>query len=318
MKVNYPIKYSVMPIIEQVDWSYGLNELEREYDIVCYIVSKCYLISDLTKYKEDGSSVKVYEVVFPYQQSEFNKWIRVIPEYNFIHQYSINSNKVDTIFNTYEEAATLALEKNDKLFENSWKHLPFSKDIMKKIQEKKNEFYDKLEKYKFLEQQIIDNTKDLRPKENQELKRVIQIKNEKIKILSCSIYEILSLFNKDKFVVYSVSSEQYNVLTELNNIDDSKYIADKARGILIHQEENDYIKLLTENEEGVYYIKDNILYYDHQTNKDRKKDLENLDEDTIIFYTTETIEDIINSYKKYPEIDLTETDKKTLKRVNKQ
>ena len=32
MKNNYPIKYAVMPIIEQTGWYPGLNELEREYE----------------------------------------------------------------------------------------------------------------------------------------------------------------------------------------------------------------------------------------------------------------------------------------------
>ena len=63
MKYNYPVKYAAMPIIEQVGWSHGLNELERNYDVVCYIVSKCYLLSDKTKYKENGKNEKEYEVV---------------------------------------------------------------------------------------------------------------------------------------------------------------------------------------------------------------------------------------------------------------
>ena len=71
MKYNYPVKYAAMPIIEQVGWSQGLNELERNYDVICYIVSKCYLLSDKTKYKENGKKEKEYEVVFPYQKGEY-------------------------------------------------------------------------------------------------------------------------------------------------------------------------------------------------------------------------------------------------------
>ena len=39
MKINYPVKYAAMPIIEQVGWSHGLHELERKYDVVCYIIN---------------------------------------------------------------------------------------------------------------------------------------------------------------------------------------------------------------------------------------------------------------------------------------
>ena len=102
MKINYPVKYAAMPIIEQVGWSHGLHELEREYDVVCYIVSKCHLINELVQYKEDGRSVKQYEIVFPYQPCEFNRWKRVTPTYNLIHGYCTNGNKVDKIFDTCE------------------------------------------------------------------------------------------------------------------------------------------------------------------------------------------------------------------------
>ena len=37
MELNYPVKYALMPVREQVG---------REYEIVMYIVSKCYLISE--------------------------------------------------------------------------------------------------------------------------------------------------------------------------------------------------------------------------------------------------------------------------------
>ena len=49
MKINYPVKYALMPIIEQVGWTHGLHELERDYDVVYYVVSKCYLINDTKK-----------------------------------------------------------------------------------------------------------------------------------------------------------------------------------------------------------------------------------------------------------------------------
>lgn len=46
MKNNFPIKYSVMPIISQTGWINGVNQLEREYGIIAYIACKCYLINE--------------------------------------------------------------------------------------------------------------------------------------------------------------------------------------------------------------------------------------------------------------------------------
>lgn len=111
MKINYPVKYTAMPIIEQVGWNNGLNELERNYDVVCYIVSKCYLLSDLTRYKEDGQSVREYEVVFPYQLGDYNNWKRTIPLFNLYSGNSINSNRVNFVFDSYEEALKYATKK---------------------------------------------------------------------------------------------------------------------------------------------------------------------------------------------------------------
>ena len=60
MKNNYPIKYAAMPIYEQTGWTHGLNALERNYDVVAYIVSKCYLISERKEYERNGKQINNY------------------------------------------------------------------------------------------------------------------------------------------------------------------------------------------------------------------------------------------------------------------
>jgi len=319
MKINYPIKYAAMPIIEQVGWSHGLHELEREYDVVCYIVSKCYLISDLTKYTEDGRNVKQFEVVFPYQPGEFSRWKRVVPTYNACG-YPIDSNKVDVIFDSYEEALKYATEKNEKLCEKSWIYLRCTKDIMEKIQEKKDEFNTKLDEYKLLEQQILLHTKDMEIGSNKRLSNVIKIINDSGRVLSANIYEILNLFDREKFVVYSVSPEQYASLIKLiseEKIEDIKSLIGAHQGLLLHKQKDDYIKLAIEEGCGAYYLNDNRINHDVNLDKVNIKSFENLDDDTIIFYTTETIDDMLNSYKKYSEIDLREVQGPVLKKVKK-
>lgn len=174
--VNYPVKYAAMPIIEQVGWTHGLNELERNYDVVCYIISKCYLLNDSTKYKEDGQVVKDYEVVFPYQRVDYGIWERTIPSFNlYDDDYCTNSNKVDFVFNSYEEALKYTTIKNDELRKKAYVYLPYSEDIAEKIQEKKDEFDDKLSKYKMLEQHIFFHTNDLEINKRTELDKVVTI-----------------------------------------------------------------------------------------------------------------------------------------------
>ena len=105
MKNNYPIKYALIPMIEQVGWVSGLNELEREYDVVCYIVSKCYLIDEVKKYHLDGSYDISYNVVCPYQRYDsFDTYNIEEPSFNYNSGYCTNSTKVNEIFNSIEEA----------------------------------------------------------------------------------------------------------------------------------------------------------------------------------------------------------------------
>ena len=155
---------------------------------------------------------------------------------------------------------------------------------------------------------------------SKELTNVIKIVNNSGRVLSCSIYEILNLFDRDKFVAYSIPKEQYTNIIKLINeekIEDIKSIIGSHQGLLLHKEKDDFIKLAIEEGCGAYYIQNNRINYDVNLDKVNLKSFENLDKDTIIFYTTETIEDLLKSFKKYSEIDLREVQGQVLKKVKK-
>ena len=219
MKYNYPVKYAAMPIIEQVGWSQGLNELERNYDVICYIVSKCYLLSDKTKYKENGKKEKEYEVVFPYQKGEYHSWNRVIPSFNVFNHTCMNSNVIEKVFDNYEEALEVATQK----------------DLADKISKKREEFNDRLSRYKMLEQQILINTSDLEQSNIKELNKLIINNKDEMKILSSSLYEYLKCSSYSKFIVYSISPEQY----------------DKLKVLINNQDISDILKVIENNGESV-------------------------------------------------------------------
>ena len=80
---------------------------------------------------------------------------------------------------------------------------------------------------------------------------------------------------------------------------------------------DDFIKLAVEEGCGAYYIQNNSVNYDVNLDKVTIKSFENIDEDTLIFYTTETIDDLLNSYKKHSEIDLREVQGPVLKKTKK-
>jgi len=312
MKINYPVKYALMPIVEQVGWSHGLHELERDYDVVYYIVSKCYLINDLTKYKEDGSSVREYEVVFPYQPSEFNSWKREIPSYNLMHGGCINSNKVDRLYDTYEEALKCVKGKNESLCEKTWVSLPITKDILDRIQEKKDEFNSKAEEYLALQELISLNTLDMEVSHNERLDNVIEMSKNGTRVLNCSIYEVIRLFGSDSFAIYNISKKDYDRIMKTGNIDEVKDI--QKNGIILHKDKNSSIVLATAEDIGAYYIENNGIGYDEKLDRVDHTSFSYLDEDSLVFYTTETLVDLLKTYKKYPIITREQVKEKVKKR----
>lgn len=314
MKYNYPVKYAAMPIKEQVGWSPRLHELERNYDVVCYIVSKCYLLSDKTKYKEDGKKEKVHEVVFPYQKEQYYSWKRVTPS------NCTNSNFVEKVFDSYEEALELATQKNKELCDKTWVYLPYTKDLNNQISKKIEEFNDRLSRYKMLEQQILVNTANLEQSNVKELNKLIINNKGEIKVLSDNLYEYLKRSSYLKFIVYSISPEQYDKLVTLINnqdISDISKVIQNASPILYHdceaKEKN--IMVIDQNGNVLYCISEWETLKSNNEQKIPSVELNAIDDATDHLFTTETFEDILLSFSEHKYIDLNEIQGPVLKKT---
>lgn len=120
-ELNYPIKYAILGIEEQVGWLPGLHEMEREYDVCGYIVSKVYVVGESIKYCSDGSYKKFYQVVFPFTSIYEKK--RQIPSYN-LNCDCYNYVNVSNLFDTFDDAKIVSSEKNRELRAKSY--LPVS------------------------------------------------------------------------------------------------------------------------------------------------------------------------------------------------
>ena len=175
MKNNYPIKYAVIPMIEQVGWSHGINELEREYGTVCYIVSKCYLVEESKKYNADGSVRVKYHVVCPYQYDEFYEWNRVEPTFNIMHGQCTNDIVVDEVYDSLEDARVSKDEKNQEIFQKLFIYMPY--EIYKKRRKEiESKFNNTLAYYNQLEAMIENNVQDLN--EDNDKNKVIKLVRE--------------------------------------------------------------------------------------------------------------------------------------------
>lgn len=308
MKYNYPVKYAAMPIIEQIGWSHGLHELERNYDVVCYIVSKCYLLSDKTKYKENGRSVKEYEVMFPYQRVKNYTWERVIPEFGPTN-HAYNSDFVEEVFDNYEDALEIVTQKNKELCDKTWICLSYTNI---------KEFNDKLSRYKMLEQQILTNTSDLDQSNVRELKRLIINNKGKIEVLFRTLYEYLNSFYYSKFIVYSVSSEQYDKLITLidsQDVYDVTKVIGNVTPILYNDAKEKNIMVINQNGNVSYYINEWGFLRNCDEQKISSVELNVMNDEISCLFTTETLEDILLSFSDHEYINLNEIQDPILKKT---
>jgi len=283
MKNNYPIKYTVIPMIEQVGWSHGMNELEREYGTVYYIVSKCYLIGENKKYSIDGTVITEYQVVCPFSKGEFNTWHKDEPSFNLIHGNCTNSIKTDTLFDSFDEAKVVKKQKNEDLLVQKFVYMPIE-TYKTKHQEIEDEFNKTADYYDKLESEIENRTQDLIAKNLSKEQRVIHLKDNKCKKINSSLYGIIDVFDSCSYIVYSVTNEEFVKLQELPSDDEYNY-----NPLLINNGELKIARVVSLTGEEMYLVNNELV---------EKTDAEfvtpsNYDE---IFYTVEDYEDIIKSY----------------------
>ncbi len=311
MKYNYPVKYAAMPIVEQVGWNHGLNELERNCDVSCYIVSKCYLLSERTNYKEDGKKEPEYEVVFPYQKKRYDIWERITPSFHIFNHACTNSNFVEKVFDSYEEALEFATHKNKKLCDKTCFYLP---------SKKRKEFDDRLSRYKMLEQQILDNTSDIEQSNVKELNGLIISNNGQTKVSSNNLYEYLKLASVLNFIVYSISPEQYDELETLisnQDISDISKVMENASPILYHDRKakEKSIKVIDQDGNILYCINEWETLKSNDGQKIPSVELNNIDDETSRLFTTETLEDIVLSFNEHKCINPYEIQGPVLKKT---
>ena len=163
--LNYPVKYAIMEVFEQSGWNYGLNELERNYEVVANIVLKCYVIGERRKYHKDGSSSVKYEIVFLYNRSSLDNYLLFkinYPEYNIFTNECINATFVDTLYNTFEEAKEVASKANEEVLNKKLLYLTFGPNFKEKLAKLEDEYKDILAKYQRIEDDIEAKTKDVK------------------------------------------------------------------------------------------------------------------------------------------------------------
>ena len=171
-EINYPIKYAVLELKERGGYLAQYEDITKGF-----IVSKCYVVQSSIEYYKDGTNRTTHKVVFPFNDiSEFKFSLKYkkqrIGEENIPHYDASNNpypiNIVTELFDTYEEAKSLATLKNEEYKCNIISKVPApitsktsNLSWLERIKILEQEFEQTLELCNLYEQKVLEATKDM-------------------------------------------------------------------------------------------------------------------------------------------------------------
>lgn len=138
MKNKYPITYALMSMYEKLGW-YPSQYCSEDYKVVCYIVSKCYLIKEEKEYFDNGKYQTKYHILFPFEINMNGIWVRQEPQFNN-SGICVNSMVVDQIFDSLELAISVKKQKNYEIIAEACDNLKHDNEYMKKAEEIKQKY----------------------------------------------------------------------------------------------------------------------------------------------------------------------------------
>ena len=300
MKNNYPIKYAVMPVYDHSGYDMGSYKIANTYDVSLYIVSKCYLIEEIVKYKEDGKKKNKYKIVYPYEEGKngyYGLLIRCEPSFG-VHGYSTNSVIVDKVFDDFNSCFLETERLNNEIVNKMIGDFHFNDDFFTKVKLLRKQFDEKLKEYRKLEEKIENGTSDLIVNNSCKEQNIIISFSDKDVLSSMSLYWFIKRYVRDNYCVYNVSNDELEMLSKM--IDEDKDIDFSTSRVLLLNDKEKKITRITDcdsdERNGSFYLKNNCMYYDKEMIPFHLSNDLNIDESFIRVYTTENYEDIIKSH----------------------
>ena len=297
MKNNYPIKYAAMPIIEQTGWYPGLHELEREYGIVCYIVSKCYVVGREEKYNRYGNTICEYKVVFSYgKDNQYGDLSRVEPEFCLMNGRCNNSTNVDKVFDSFEEAKEETEKKNKEILSKELSYIRVDDNFHQNVSLAREKREEVVNYYQKIENMIEENSTDLVVNDKVKEQSVIFERNNSWKEKEYSLYDMIRLYSDEDFIAYNVSLDDFKKIEEqLKNGQEVDIEGIKRNHLLTSYSDGKKVFVISNNsieKRSCFYIENGSLYYYDRINYF----LNAISRDSLVIYTIETYDDVINSY----------------------
>ncbi len=205
--LNCPIKYGLMPIGMQLQYK------DIKIDQTIYIISKCYVISEVKNYLHTDQPYH-YQVVFPYTVKNEN----IIQN---IETFNIKSS-INQLFDNIEEATN---ERNKKNIDNNNQldNLLLKEEELNEMKEKNNQLINQCLEY---EKDILSKTDNLKIlNQNIKLENIIDSMFENPKYFYTKIAGYLSIYEKDylsQFITDKNCINCNNITCKITNQEDKK------------------------------------------------------------------------------------------------
>ena len=167
MEKEYDIKYAIAVLDKHNRLSFYPYKKE---DMVGYVISKVFVVSEETKYNENGE-YNVYDVVLPYNNLGSQR------DYPFFVEdgNSVYSTRIYRVFDSYDEAKEEVDKLNESLKYQALADVYKTKTIFlthqDKIEEASKLFKQRLNKCHIFESILDEYTKDLKVKSRQPILR---------------------------------------------------------------------------------------------------------------------------------------------------
>lgn len=294
MKNNYPIRYVALPITENGRW-----ESENEYikNVMCYLVIKCYVVGEESRYDKDGEVSKKYQIVPTYGTIFPHSFQMIEPKYDsFGMNKCENSLFAERVFDNIEDAEKYRDERNKEIIETVVDRAP----KWAKLREK----FDKtLKEYQKIEKELEKNNAYLPVDGSKKRKQKIYGVDDATGLIDeeISVYSLLEecIYNDCNFVVYSISEEEAKELDKVleNDAKADAFNLDIAEKfmhtpLMMHEYNDNFVKLIVPNNKAKYVTIGECPYLDEQKKSKSYKGIE-FEE---YFFTMETYNDIIEAY----------------------
>ena len=301
MKNNYPIRYVALPLSEKGVWK---SDSEQVHGIICYLVVKCYVVGEETKFLREGYSTKEYKVVPTYGTILPQLFEMTDPKYDedeFDYYEDIeytNSLRTRNVFEKLEDAEKYRDERNKEIVDIVVSAAPKWANL-------KEKFEKTVEKYKELETDFEKNTKYLPIDESKRSKQTIYGVDDGIGLVDeeMSVYSLMDAgaYDDESYAVYTITKDEAKELAKIEADDDAAdaFVPEKAKKfmhtlLMTHGYNRDFVKLISPSGESQIVALGEEPFVKHVPKALQKScDPVHCQE---LFFTTETYDEIVESY----------------------